>query len=211
MTYKIRISDADLAEYELAMLGPRAGGAVVGAYWSEASIVAKKNAIEEDLLALEQASKAQYNALMAVQKSKLASGVCTGIVNPLTGYNDCLSAADVKYVAWRTQFTSWQSNWSEYKRGGISSANSGQLDVFDARLKVLRTSFEALTGMHLAVAANPSEADEAGGAPVTGAVTMLVWLAGIGFVLWFGLGFVVPALVGAAATTRGSYRALRGA
>lgn len=203
---------ADTQERRAAVAGRSL--ARVGAYYTEASITAKKNAINADELALEQSSKAYYDKAAAAKKDRLSKGTCTGSINPSTGYNDCLTNEEIRFVQWKTQFTQWQFDFNAYTSGGISIANSGQLDTFDDRLKVLRKSFQEITGATLPVPSNPSDPGPLGGLGGGGApgaslfdtLERLVWVGGILLIGYFGFVYILPAFLGAGATARSARR-----
>ena len=188
------------------------GGALVGAYYTEGSVVAKKNAIDQDYLALDQAQSAHAKTISSAQKDRLAKGSCSGAISPITGWSDCLTADEIKFVQWRAQFSSFTFDWNAYKASGITVGNSGKLDDFDDRLKVLRTSFEAISKTALPVPPNPSDPGILGGGggggggssdtSIFGTLSRLIWIGGILVIGYFALVYIVPAFLGAGTSTR---------
>jgi hypothetical protein len=188
------------------------GGALVGAYYTEGSVTAKKNAVDQDYLALDQAQSAYYKTVVTAQKDRLAKGSCTGAISPTTGWNDCLTADEIKFVQWRTQFSAFTFDWNAYKAGGVYVGNSGKLDDFDDRLKALRASFESISKVALPVPTNPSDPGILGGGGGGGGgggstsifdtLSRLIWIGGILVIGYFAFVYIVPAFLGAGTSTR---------
>lgn len=183
----------------------RRGGAQVGVIFTEAGIKQKVSAIDADQLTLGRALSAKSKAITAESKAKIAKGECTGAVGP-SGYSDCLDDTGRKVLEIYVAFNQFSFDWNAYKAAGITIGNSGLLDDYADRLASLREDYVAATGEKLAV--TPGSQGEAGAGGDNALGTGVKWL-GIGFAAYVLMAYVAPPLLGAAATSRRSYRDLR--
>ncbi len=158
--------------------------------------------------------KATDSAIAKWLLGKYGSGIVNNTEPGFVAEGSRLTADDFGFVqSWKGTFQAWRIYW-----GGV--LNSVQLPIeagsthdrigdFDRVVRDWQKRANA-KGANIYIDPTPPA-----GQPTTASwwdsFGTLVWIAGVGLLIWFGLSFIAPALIGAAATSRGSYRTLRSA
>lgn len=137
-------------------------------------------------------------------------------------------AEDVDLVrAWKGDFTSWAIFWGNTRNsvqtpGFESSSSVNTIERHDSIVRAWQTRLRAKGA---AVSVDPAApkpdgsdassngsgggSDPLGLKKITGSIGTIVWIVGIGVVVYFGLVYIAPALLGAAAKTKSAGRELR--
>lgn len=133
-------------------------------------------------------------------------------------------AEKVRHEAFATSYAALDDDWNGsgekddpgYYKGlksqwVVDGTDYEDVERFEERLSQLMSDYEAL-GYKVIIRPAPPKEDGSGGlGGVEKSLTNIVYLVGIGFALYVGFLYVVPALLGAATATRRSTRELRSA
>lgn len=130
---------------------------------------------------------------------------------------DLMDAADYQFVAsWKKAYSAWASYWADVKDSTLVPIEAGnvydQIAEHDATVRSYQQQLNARGGSILIDPTPPKKSDGSIANPlssISDTVSSVIWMLGIGIAVYLGLMYVVPALVGAAATSRSAARGYR--
>lgn len=133
---------------------------------------------------------------------------------------DLYSVDDNRFaIAWHRAYSEWAAYWATHRnKNHVPGLEAGfvydKIAEYDATVRQYQQQLKALGGTVYIdpTAPPPTKSDGSLANPIssiTDTVKNVVWILGIGIVIYFGLMFVVPALVGAATTTKAAARSYR--
>jgi len=116
-------------------------------------------------------------------------------------------------AAWRADLVAWRIRWSAIKDTTplpwLDDDILEDIRQYDLRLRQREREARA---RGIAVTLTTTPVPDKGGGPIdraTDTVSTVVWILGIGLLVYLGLAYVAPTLIGAAATTRAAARGYR--
>lgn len=142
---------------------------------------------------------------------KYGSTVVDKVGPGFTGQASMMTPDDAGFVSgWKAQYRSWAIFWGNTLSSAQLPIEAGYthdaIAAFDHAVREWQTRLNARGGGVYIDPAAPGAATS-----WWDGISTLVWVLGIGLIIFVGLAYIAPALIGAAATTRGSYRTLRSA
>lgn len=172
------------------------------------------SAINADLSTLDEDQEAFRLVGQAGINDRIKNGKCYNKISPTTGFNDCLSASDIKFQAWYGAFNGFKEEWQNFLANNPGPSDTSVAKQKALRLSVLRSDYEKISKRKLAVSAAPKESPSGGGGfgglgGSADSLNSLVWIVGIGFAFFVVMTALAP-LLAATARTKEQFRQVRG-
>jgi len=162
--------------------------------------------------------KATDAAMASWLVKKYGPGAITKNPNGTVSFNiDDMESSDAQFVvAWKNSYALWAGYWEEQVGSKPLPGEAGKIydhiADHDATVRDFQQKLNARGGSVYVDPTPPKKSDGSNANPlsvITETISSVIWMLGIGIAVYLGLMYVVPALVGAAATSRSAARGYR--
>lgn len=161
--------------------------------------------------------KATDGAIASWLIKKYGPGAVTANPNGSVSFNvDVMDSPDGQFVtSWKKAYQAWAFYWADVDAillPGEAGMVYDDIASHDATVRDYQKQLNARGGAIMIDPVQPKKSDGSIANPlssISDTVSSVIWMLGIGIAVYLGLMYVVPALVGAAATSKSAARGYR--